>query len=259
MDTQNSDLAKLERRSLPVFALARDYRNGDRVPPHKHSIGQVLHTLRGVMLVDTPGQAWAIPPGRGLWLPPGTIHSFVMSGRVSVRTLYVRPPHTSMLPASPFVVDINPLVRELIIRAAQLDENAPPKQSADLIARLALAELACAPREEFALVLPQTALMKRFAALVREDPADQRTLEDIAVALGTSGKTLARRCAAETGLTPEQWRRQARLLAARALLQSGRSVTRTAADVGFGSASSFTSSFRLAYGIKPSRLKARRS
>src|SRR5688572_33364705 len=52
------------------------YQRGETDPPHHHIEGQLLFATRGVMLVETEGNRWVIPPQRALWLPPLQIHSY---------------------------------------------------------------------------------------------------------------------------------------------------------------------------------------
>jgi AraC-like DNA-binding protein len=59
-----------------------------------------------------------------------------------------------------------------------------------------------------------------------------------------SGRTLARKFFAETGLTLRDWRRRLKLFRAIELLENGLDVTRTALELGYGSTSSFIFAFR---------------
>lgn len=67
-----------------------------------------------------------------------------------------------------------------------------------------------------------------------------------------SGRTFARRFAAETGTTPHKWLNQQRILAARSLLEeSDLGVEQIAARVGFNSAVVLREHFRRAIGLAP--------
>ncbi|WP_192829477.1 AraC family ligand binding domain-containing protein, partial [Enterobacter asburiae] len=56
----------------PLVPFAHDYVHGDSEPWHEHDCAQLLHTLSGVVRVDTASGCWVVPPGRGVWLPAGT-------------------------------------------------------------------------------------------------------------------------------------------------------------------------------------------
>ena len=248
-----SDLEIIENDRRSAFVLARDFRDGEVVPPHSHSLAQLLHTLSGVLLAQTPGCAWAVPPGRALWIPPGICHSFSMSGFVRVRALYVCAEEAGAMPAEPTVVLVTPLIRELIVRALELPEA--DESNYLLVVSLLLAELRGAARQPLSLPLPRSAALQEFAQQVRARLSDRRTLPEIAKTLGVSAKTMTRRFVKETGLTPDAWRRHARLLAAVAKLEAGEKVTDVALDLGFESVSSFTEAFRETFGATPSQVR----
>ncbi len=70
---------------------------------------------------------------------------------------------------------------------------------------------------------------------------------------GWSSRTLQRRFRAETGLSPEQWARQRRMVAAAELLAAGHSVESVAPAVGYATVSGFSRSFRERTGVSPGR------
>jgi len=83
------------------------------------------------------------------------------------------------------------------------------------------------------------------------DPADTRSSNAWAKALGMSPRTLTRQFEAEMGLSLRSWRRRLRLLRAIELLGSGTTVTETAMQLGYGSASAFVFAFRTEMGMSP--------
>jgi AraC-like DNA-binding protein len=85
------------------------------------------------------------------------------------------------------------------------------------------------------------------------NPADARTLGELATAAGMTERTVARLFLKETGLTFGQWRRQLRLLAALERLGAGESVSNVALDVGYEDVSSFIAVFKAALGDTPAR------
>ncbi len=257
MDKPANDLEFIETAGRPAFVLARDYADGDTVPLHTHSVGQLLHTLCGVVQARTPGRAWALPPHRALWIPPGVAHAFAMAGSASVRTLYIVPERAQFMPTEPMIIAVTPLIRELILRAVACLEAPPGDPVEPLVVDLLLAELAAARREPLWLAWPRSRELRAFAARVREHPGDRSSLEDAARRVGLSAKTLSRRFVRETGLTPDAWRRQARLLTAVTRLELGDPVTRVALDLGFRSSSSFCQAFRQAFGVTPRQARAR--
>src|SRR5260221_8939769 len=103
-----------------VRTLSFEFESRHRIAPHSHGWHQLVYATQGVMTVRTPEGAWVVPAHRGVWVPADVEHSIEMSGHVSMRTLYVRPAVARSLPKRCLALDVPPLLRELILRAAQL-------------------------------------------------------------------------------------------------------------------------------------------
>ena len=82
-------------------------------------------------------------------------------------------------------------------------------------------------------------------------PDDARDLDEWAAVANMSRRTFTRTFRDETGLSFSDWRQQARIFEALALLATGKSVTTTALEVGYGSVSAFTAMFRRSFGVAP--------
>lgn len=249
------DVARLQRARAPVVAYARDFADGARLPRHSHPRAQLLHTLTGVMQVETPGGTWIVPPQRALWVPGGVPHAIRMLGRVSMRTIYVRPGAAPGLPIECRAVAVSGLLRELILRAIALGERQHGDTAAHIDA-LILDEIRTLPDEPLRLPLPRDRRLRRLADALLARPADHRPATRIAGELGMSARTLARRFAAEVGMSLGAWRRRARLLEALRLLAAGGKVTAVALDLGYQNPSAFIESFRRNLGTTPARYVA---
>ncbi len=243
-----------EKRGVPaVTALATDYRDGDSTGWHSHYRAQLAFAVSGVMHVDTEQGAFVVPPQRALWLPAGMRHSIAMHGRVGMRTIYVAPGTARLLPSMCRVVAVTPLLRELVLEAVRLPDIYGPNSRAARLTALLLDELRALPILPLHLPLPEEPRLRRVCNAILENPALDLTLEDLARSASTSPRSLARLFRRDTGMSFGQWRQQARLLAALRLLASGEKVTSVAMDLGYDSASAFTSMFRKALGVPPSR------
>jgi len=84
----------------PLVPLAHDYAHGASEPWHQHDCAQLIHTLSGVVRVETEYGSWIVPPSRGVWLPAFTRHALQITGRVAARTLFIHPLARADLPAS---------------------------------------------------------------------------------------------------------------------------------------------------------------
>ena len=237
-----------------VAALARFYGRGTHLGLHVHAEAQLLFASRGVMQVTTPKGRWLVPPRRAVWVPPRLEHEVDMLTDLEMRSLYIAPAWLASHPEMPrlgreFVVAVGTLLRELVL--AMFGDGVDPRR-VDLLARLALFELAEAEDAATFMPMPADPRARRVADLVLAEPAGARDLSDLARAAGASQRTITRLFPAETDLTFKEWRQRARILASVEMLDSGRrSITSVAARLGFSSAAAFGHAFRQVLGIAP--------
>jgi len=83
------------------------------------------------------------------------------------------------------------------------------------------------------------------------DPADPRSLEAHARAIGVSRRTLTRLFVHDTGMSFDRWRTHMRLRAALSLLAEGQPTSRVAHTVGYATPSAFLAAFRRTVGTSP--------
>src|SRR5512133_2941128 len=106
-------------RAADVASVVCDFRHGHFIPEHSHPEEQMIFASQGVMTVRTREAVWVVPPLRAVWIPAKTYHSVAMSGAVSMRTLYLRP-NLGAFPRRCLVMNVSPLLRELILHACSL-------------------------------------------------------------------------------------------------------------------------------------------
>lgn len=96
-------------------------------------------------------------------------------------------------------------------------------------------------------------MIVRFLQLARERYAEPQSIAAIAVRLGTTERTLRRRCHAALGESPSDVVRRLRLEAARIMLsRTSIPVERVGALVGYSDAAAFRTQFRRRFGQSPS-------
>ena len=93
--------------------------------------------------------------------------------------------------------------------------------------------------------------MIRIMESLLENPADERSFEELAVNSGASTRTLSRLFSKSTGMSFGEWRKQLRLLVALDRLGQGHPITRVALDLGYKSTSAFTAMFKRTLGTPP--------
>ncbi|VVE89988.1 AraC family transcriptional regulator [Pandoraea bronchicola] len=242
----------------PVCALAKDYPDGFVVRAHTHQRAQLMYASAGILEVRTDTSFWVIPPQRALWIPGEVAHEVRMRGRVEMRTIYVDVVRSGIsAPDMPVVIRVSALLRELILRAMTLPEDWSPDGRDALVMALLLAEVEWKSDSPLHLQVPRDARLRKIFDIYLSTPADTRSLQDWAVEVGASSRTLERRFMTEFGVPFREWRQQMRLLGALPLLGAGRPITQVALEVGYDTPSAFSTMFRRFMGVTPSEYLTR--
>ena len=231
----SKDLDRLESLPQPVVAYGRDLARGDTLAFHSHRRAQLVYASDGIMTVTTRYAAYLVPPQRAVWMPAGVEHRIDACSDVNMRTLYIEPGISADLPIEVCVLNVAPLLRELIITAVILDQIRSQSVAA------------------LALPLPSDPRLRRVAQGLTDYPGDPRDLAAWASEVGASTRTLVRLFPVQTGMTFREWRQQCRLLHALELLASGASVTAVALETGYDNSSAFIAMFRRCLGTTPLR------
>jgi AraC-like DNA-binding protein/quercetin dioxygenase-like cupin family protein len=218
---------------------------------------QFVFAIRGVLTVQTPAGEFVVPSHRALWVPAGTPHGVRTAGTVVLRTLFFRPRLGSVrLPSTCTVLDVTPLVRELVLHAAVRNVLRRDSPADRRLALVILDQLTGLRQQPLQLPLPQDVRARRAADFLLAGHGAP-SLARVARLVGSSTRTLERAFLADTGLTAGAWRRRARLGAALRLLAAARNVTEVAIAVGYQTPSAFIAAFRREFGVTPGRYFAK--
>ena len=237
----------------PVGALAKDYPDGYVVRAHSHRRAQLMYACAGILEVRTDTSLWVIPPQRALWIPREVTHEVRMRGRVEMRTIYIDVARCGMsAPETLMLIRVSALLRELILRAMTLPADWSAEGKDALVMALLLEEVEWKSDAALHLQVPRDARLRKILDIYLSTPADPRSLQDWAIDVGASSRTLERRFMAEFGLPFREWRQHMRLLGALPLLGAGRPITQVALEVGYETPSAFSTMFRRLMGVTPS-------
>jgi AraC-like DNA-binding protein/mannose-6-phosphate isomerase-like protein (cupin superfamily) len=239
-----------------VVVLARDLPPAHEIDWHSHPRFQLVYAARGVMTVDTRDATWVVPPQRAVWMPPTVEHRLKASGVVELRSLYVRQDAAARMPKTCEVLEVTPLLRELIVRATDLPLEYDQRGPAGRVMRLLLDELAGLARLPYHLPVPRVAPLAAICRRLLDAPDQVATLPEIASQEGLSSRTLARHFRRHTGMTFAEWRRRARLLRALGWIAEGRPILEVAMELGYDSPSAFSALFRRELGAPPSQFRS---
>lgn len=252
--TDDPNVDDLDDLPQPVVSFGQDLAKGQVLPFHSHRRTQLVYASQGVMAVNTHSASYVIPPQRAVWVPGGIEHRIEARNIVKMRTLYIAPSETGDLPRDVCVLQITPLLRELIVEAVAAGIDYAPHSPLARIMSVILDQIRTQPIvPSLGLPLPTDPRLLRIVQALIDNPADPRELAVWASEVGASIRTLVRLFPAQTGMTFREWRQQRRLLRALELLATGVSVTNIALEIGYENTSAFIAMFRRCLGTTPTR------
>src|SRR5579871_2972670 len=220
---------------------------------HSHVRGQLWFVNSGLVQTRTEEGSWLLPPHRAGWMPPGVMHTVMVSGAMSGWGVFITPELSACLPNHPCVLGASDLLRELVKRACEFTWERNPDERQRRVLDVLMDEIRHAPRESLHLPMPTDRRLLRIAHAVIEQPQDNRSLEDWADWAAISPRTLSRLFRAQTALSFAQWRQQARLSLSLEQLAEGTPVATVADNLGYANPSAFIAMFRRAFGLPPAR------
>jgi AraC-like DNA-binding protein len=227
------------------------FSDGHETDVHNHRWGQLMYAATGTMRVLAGDALWIVPQGRALWAPAGVDHAITMRGPVAMRTIYIPPERAGNLSGHTQAVNVDPLLRELILHIAPMRLLREDVKEHERLATLFLDRLARAGRSMFMVPMPRDPALKALAEKLRDDPARNASLPALARAAAMSVRTLQRRFREETGLRFVEWRQRLKLMQAITMLGAGASVTEAGAGAGYANTSAFIAAFRAHMGETP--------
>lgn len=242
----------------PVLTQGREIAVGRMIREHSHPRGQLLWAMTGLVKVASHACVWVVPPSHAVWIPGGMPHRFTTETDAEMLNLYVDPSRELRKGKGPkgqgcAVLELTPLLRELILRLAQRLQDDVDDPRVARLAEVVLDELESLPEARLSLPGGQDPRLVRMTQHLTANPADMRPLADLAREVGVTPRTLERLFRNETGLPFRQWRIRLRLLAAIDALNRGESSTTIAFSLGWSSPSAFVAAFRAQFGTTPQR------
>ncbi|MFE7402885.1 AraC family transcriptional regulator [Streptomyces sp. NPDC057557] len=253
---KNVSLVDVDHVDRVVLPIGTDYPPGHVLDWHEHRRAQFLYGATGVMVVDTAEGSWTVPPERAVLIPAATRHRVRMLG-VSTRSLYIEPDVIPWWPVTCTVVDVPPLLRELLLAAVEFEIDYSLSGREGSIAALLLHEIAERAPLPFHVGIPAAADLARLCREYLAAPDAGVTNAAWAARAAMSERAFTRRFRSEVGDSPAVWRARARLLAAVPLLRTA-SVSEVGGRLGYASPAAFTAAFTRVFGMPPSRFAASR-
>jgi AraC-like DNA-binding protein len=206
------DLRSLGDSHSHITTLTRDYDAGHVIPLHFHDRDQLVYASRGVMTVRTSDGTWVVPTYRAVWIPAAVLRTITMSGTVAMRTLYLKPRLARAMPRDCCVVNVRPLLRELILHACAFAALKKTILWQRHLIDVIIDQLETIQMVPLQLPNPSDPRALRIAQALLTDPSESRPLQQLCKVAGAGKRTVERLFLDDVGITFGKWRQQLRLM-----------------------------------------------
>lgn len=240
---------------LPAATAAPRQESGQPLEwgPHSHPVSQLLSVQRGVLKLIVERSAWVVPPHFAVWVPAGTPHTSRASAQCEFQATFFSERESYLRPREAYGVTVTPLLHELLTRLAAEGISQVQRRN---IERVLFDNLDPASHD-LRVRMPRDRRIVPIADALRAQPADRTSLEEWALSLEVSSKTLARIFQNETGVSFHSWRQMVRVQSALEQLSNGSSVALVARSLGYAQTSTFIDAFRRVLDVTPGHYRAR--
>ena len=238
---------------LEAVVIPKHYANGHVIDWHCLRHNQLVYASSGVMAVETESKLWVVPPQRAVWIPAHESHKIYMYGDAAMKNVYLLPSIDTELPNQSDVLNVSPMLREMIIHLSEQPVDQASTDSYWRIVQVLLDQLKVAPQASIQVPLPNDAKLGLVCNSLLDEPADNRSLKQWAEEINVSSRTLSRLFRNEVGMSFIEYRQQARLFHSLTLLAQTHPVTTVALECGFTSLSAFNHLFKQSFGVTPGR------
>jgi AraC-like DNA-binding protein len=239
----------------PVSFRTENYKGGTVFPAKRQTWGELNYALAGVVDFDIQGVRYLSPPHYAIWIPPDVLHEAWNQYDVRYVTVYVERSLCAGLPPAPATLGLSPLLKAILADFAARDITLPKSEEDLRLAHVLVDQIRLAPRSESYLPLSDDVLLAPVLKALQADPGDRHSLAEWARRMGTTERTLSRRCHDDLGISFNEWRQRLKLVAALALIEAGEPVQRIAAQLGYSNASAFIAMFRRLTGTSPTQMR----
>lgn len=219
---------------------------------HQHRKAQLLYSSAGCMRFTLADTQVVLPPTRAAWLPAGVVHQVTMRDVVAYRSLYFEPETVASLPDKVTIFHVNPLLKALIDTMSFWPWDKPRHSQHNAFALL-IEELLHADAQNLSLPLPKDKRLQTWLKQLQQQQIIPASLQEMAIEIGASERTISRIFSNETGMAYQAWRQQWRLLSAIEQLAAGASVAQVGFNLQFSSDSAFISFFKQYTGTTPAQ------
>lgn len=235
----------------PINAAYMKHASGNEVAFHAHQQGQLTIAIKGSVRIQAVNGWWLAIPGAGIWVPAGISHRAHYTESAELLNLRFDA-HEQGVPENVALLMVSPLLMALAHQAYKLGQSQADLPQLGVVRQLVVYQLRDNQASSGLFIADgQDKRLRVVTALLKDNPGCNKTLAELADTAHSSPRTLARLFEKETQLNFTAWRERLRILTAIERLLIGVPATAVAFDMGFQSASSFSTAFRKIMGVPP--------
>ncbi len=248
---------EIEEHKNSIFVLQHELEV--MVPQHTHSQGHILVVMNGVATMNVERNAYYIPYGYFVWIPPGVSHRISFEGKkIKLLNIYYPPIEEEI----PFYqeVGVYPTPSLLYHTFEQVQEHTTVYLSDDWHYELLMTLKHILPhiikKVVVQLRLPTTnhPIVLRILDTIHQKYQSQITAQSISQDIGLSVRTLSRYLRNELDTTFIQYVQTYRIIMAiKEIVKNEESITNIAYNVGYESLTAFSNTFYKITGYRPSQ------
>lgn len=224
-------------------------------PSQRQPYGKLLYAVRGIVEFHVEGERYLSPPAYALWIPPDTQHESVARQDIFYTAVYVTRELCAGLPVAPCTLALSAVVKSIAADFAGRDVGKPESDEDKRMAQVIVDQLRLARRYNSYLPSTDDEMLKRLLAILQDTPGDRRSLAELARTLGSTERTLSRRCREHLGISFTEWRQRMKLVTALSLLEKGDSIQSIAYKLGYSNPSAFIAMFRQLTCTSPTQMR----
>lgn len=233
-------------------ALVRTHPSGDEVEFHHHDVFQLTVAISGTVRIQTQAGWWLAMPGTAVLIAPPILHRAIYPRQTELINL--RFIHDSLIGdfSQVQMFNVSGLLMELVQEARRLTDLRQSGEEHELVRQLLIYQLKKnALNADMFMPEGRDKRLRIITSKLRNEPGCTDTLEQLSALAHASQRTIARLFAEETGMPFNRWRERLRIMTAIEKMVSGQTIMEIAMDLGYQSASSFTTAFTRLAGSPP--------
>lgn len=227
------------------------------LPPHAHVKGQLSYVEGGIVRVHSERRSLILPARHYIWIPAGMRHVIEMRGSTVIRTLYfyAHDDHSHAFYNQPGIYPINTLLLQMLTFSERWQGNVMPAHHGFHFLAGIKSILPDTSQKSLPIILPTTdhARMQAVLRYLDDNLFEHLELDTVAHATGYSPRTLSRLFQTTMQVSFLQYLKMLRVVRAiELMLQTDKSISEIAYDVGYANISSFSKVFYQLTTIRPS-------